>query len=144
VEKYPVTRKTTDVNSNHESNDDLEKHAESMQLSVANTANAHVSSSSGKSKPKNYAEHRKGRAEMDYYYLNNIARPTGAHEVHKATCAYVSLLQSRINLGAFDDCQRAIKKAETIHLIVDGCAHCCPDCHTRYHSNEDFERGGVG
>lgn len=66
---------------------------------------------------------------MDNYCVNNNAQSTGEHEVHKEGCfKYPS---NKTDLGSFSNCHGAVKKAKEYYSDVDGCKHCCPDCHTR-------------
>lgn len=67
------------------------------------------------------------------YYLNPNAQTTGEHEVHKEGCYYLSLINSPIYLGLFTNCSDAIEVAKKLYPLysIDGCAFCCPTCHTR-------------
>lgn len=66
---------------------------------------------------------------MDHYYVNDHAQSTGEHEVHKEGCSFFP--SDRTYLGYFFSCQGAIDEAKNKYADVDGCAFCCPDCHTR-------------
>jgi hypothetical protein len=66
---------------------------------------------------------------MDYYYVNDNAQSTGEHEVHKEGCSFFP--KNRTYLGYFSNCKDAVEKAKDHYANVDGCAHCCPQCHTR-------------
>lgn len=68
---------------------------------------------------------------MQYYYLNKIAQPTGEHEIHTSTCAFLPSAENRIYLGLFDNCATAIREASKYYSKVDGCYFCCRSCHTR-------------
>ena len=68
---------------------------------------------------------------MAKYYVNDKAQSdSGDHEVHEPSCKYFSLIKSKTFLGSFDSCHGAVKKAKTIYPKSDGCADCCPACHT--------------
>ncbi len=69
---------------------------------------------------------------MARYIVNTNAQPTGEHEVHNEDiCNYLPEEENRKYLGNFDWCQPAVDKAKETYPNSDGCAHCCPDCHTR-------------
>jgi len=66
---------------------------------------------------------------MANYYLNNNAQPNGDHEVHKEGCTWMP--GNRTYLGDFASCHGAVAEAKRRQPRADGCATCCPDCHTR-------------
>lgn len=68
---------------------------------------------------------------MNYYYVNKNAQSTGEHEVHKSGCSYLPNAENAIGLGYFSSCSEALKKARDYYSNVDGCAFCCPTCHTK-------------
>lgn len=71
---------------------------------------------------------------MARYILNSNAQSTGEHEVHNTnTCYWLPEPRNRIDLGEHPNCQSAVSEARRRYQgrKVDGCAHCCPDCHTR-------------
>ena len=70
---------------------------------------------------------------MPNYCVNKNAQPTGEHEVHNldVSCHHLPDLSNRQNLGWHSDCHGAIRQAKEYYLNVDGCAYCCPVCHTR-------------
>jgi hypothetical protein len=68
---------------------------------------------------------------MDSYYVNMKAQPTGEHEVHRSTCSYLPAKENLRYLGDFYDCFDAIIEAKKWYATVDGCAHCCRECHQR-------------
>ncbi len=68
---------------------------------------------------------------MKKYYVNKNAQSTGEHEVHVEGCFWLSLMQSPLYLGTFSNCKDAVKEAKKYYLSVDGCATCCPECHTK-------------
>jgi hypothetical protein len=68
---------------------------------------------------------------MPTYCVNKDAQSTGEHEVHEMTCSYLPDLANRRDLGYHLDCHGAVSEAERHYNNVDGCAYCCPSCHTR-------------
>lgn len=67
---------------------------------------------------------------MAIYYVNDAPRPNQKqHEVHKSGCIYMP--SSKTNLGDHADCHSAVRKAKTTYKDADGCATCCPACHTK-------------
>lgn len=66
------------------------------------------------------------------YYLNSNPQRTGEHELHKEGCKYLALANRVIYIGDFLNCRSAIISARSIYstLRIDGCAFCCPECHT--------------
>ena len=69
---------------------------------------------------------------MDKYYVNKNAQSNGDHEVHKTGCTYMPNIDNRIYLGEFTSCHGAVAKAKKDYYpTADGCAYCCPQCHTR-------------
>ena len=68
---------------------------------------------------------------MASYYVNDNAQAdSGDHEVHVRTCPYFHLISSKTCLGEYYSCAPAVAKAKTIYRNSDGCAYCCPACHT--------------
>lgn len=65
------------------------------------------------------------------FYVNKKAQPTGEHEVHRETCAWLPDTENRQYLGDFLTSQQAVKEAQKYYDEVDGCKHCCPESHTR-------------
>lgn len=72
---------------------------------------------------------------MAYFYVNKNAQSDGYHEVHNdnANCPTPPLLENRVRIGNFETCAEAIAACKNANpsLNIDGCAHCCPECHTR-------------
>jgi len=72
---------------------------------------------------------------MPRFCINKNAQPTGEHEVHNldAGCNHLPNTENQIVLGTFMTCHDAIRKAKDDYpdAKIDGCAYCCPDCHTR-------------
>ncbi len=68
--------------------------------------------------------------QMDKYYVNDTAQPTGEHEVHVENCTH-GPTASRTNLGYFSNCKDAVRKAKDHYQNVDGCYWCSRPCHTR-------------
>jgi len=69
---------------------------------------------------------------MPYYYVNKNAQAfpeNEEHEVHQEGCPTPPLVENRLELGYFPDCQQALAAAKKYYNKVDGCAHCVPQCH---------------
>ena len=66
---------------------------------------------------------------MAKYYVNNNAQSTGEHEVHKEDCLWMPSIKTP--LGGYSSCKPAVEKAKEYYSNVDGCKHCCEDCHER-------------
>ncbi|MCK5612560.1 hypothetical protein KAR91_62390 [Candidatus Pacearchaeota archaeon] len=67
---------------------------------------------------------------MEKYCVNKETKdnPKGNHEVHKKGCH--KWPENGEDLGEFADCHGAVQKAKDLgYSKVDGCVHCCPDCH---------------
>ena len=68
---------------------------------------------------------------MARYYVNDNAQANGDHEVHKEGCEWLEKVASKTYLGEFDSCHGAVAKAKRdCYASSDGCAYCCPACHT--------------
>ena len=67
---------------------------------------------------------------MALYCVNKNAQSNGDHEVHKSGCSNMPLEHNRLRLGDFASCGPAVAKAKETYSKADGCAHCCPACHT--------------
>ena len=65
------------------------------------------------------------------YYVNDNPQSTGEHEIHNEKCHWLKLTKSTTPLGEHHNCHSALIVAKGIYEVVDGCADCCPDCHTR-------------
>ena len=65
---------------------------------------------------------------MKTYYVNNKAQSNGDHEVHTSECYY--LPSDKKDLGLFSFCSDAINEAKKTYSKSNGCAFCCPACHT--------------
>ena len=68
---------------------------------------------------------------MPDYYVNTNPQPTGEHEVHQKHCSHPALDIHKHQLGSFTNCFDAVLAARKIYGNVDGCAYCCPICHTK-------------
>ncbi|MGF1485171.1 MAG: hypothetical protein ACFBZ8_12500 [Opitutales bacterium] len=68
---------------------------------------------------------------MARYYVNEIAQSNGDHEVHREGCKFMPDQEHRIYLGDYDSCRPAVQKAREYFSQVNGCAHCCAECHTQ-------------
>jgi hypothetical protein len=68
---------------------------------------------------------------MSKYYVNKNAQPvSGDHEVHVTGCASMPESYNYIDLGEQATSTTAVQKAKTYYSDSNGCAHCCPACHT--------------
>lgn len=65
------------------------------------------------------------------YFVNQNAQATGEHEVHSENCFWLSLVTNKLYLGDFSSCAEAVRAARKYYLNVDGCIHCCRECHRR-------------
>ncbi len=73
---------------------------------------------------------------MAYYYINKNPQPfpeSGEHEIHRGdrSCSKPPLPENRIELGHFDNCADAAKKARQLYpdWKIDGCELCNWECH---------------
>ena len=64
-----------------------------------------------------------------YINKNTDSNPNHDHEVHCENCLWLPNEANREYLGEFDNCIDAIQVAKTKYSRVDGCMHCCPQCH---------------
>lgn len=67
---------------------------------------------------------------MKKYYVNERAQSNGDHEVHIESCRYFPSYENRMYLGEFSSCIDAVKEAKKTYTKANGCATCCPACHT--------------
>lgn len=67
---------------------------------------------------------------MEHYYVNDNTQPNGDHEVHKKDCNYLPQPQNRTSLGLHSSCYGAVADAKKKYKTANGCAYCCPACHT--------------
>ncbi len=67
---------------------------------------------------------------MPRYYVHKKPDDDGNHEVHRAGCFDLPLEKNRIDLGVFNTCHPAVRKAREHYTNVDGCIHCSKACHT--------------
>jgi aminoglycoside/choline kinase family phosphotransferase len=68
---------------------------------------------------------------MTKYYVNNNAQSiSNDHEVHKEGCYWLSIANNTKYLGLFNNCQSAVREAKKHYIDTNGCAYCCPSCHT--------------
>ncbi|WP_326523741.1 hypothetical protein [Sphingomonas sp.] len=65
---------------------------------------------------------------MADYYVNNRAQTNGDHEVHVSGCGYMP--GDAKYLGDFASCWPAVTEARRTYSTANGCAYCCPACHT--------------
>lgn len=70
---------------------------------------------------------------MPLYYVNNNqqeSRDGRHHEVHEDGCEWLRRARDTDLLGYFSTCHGAMVEARKKYpYTVDGCKHCCPDCH---------------
>lgn len=67
---------------------------------------------------------------MPNFYVNNNAQNNGDHEVHVEGCSWLDLVTSRTPLGYHPSCHGAVQEAKKHFWQSNGCAYCCPLCHT--------------
>ena len=65
---------------------------------------------------------------MAQYWVNNRVQWNGDHEVHVARCTYFP--SDRTYLGDYLSCGPAVSLAKQTYPTANGCAYCCPACHT--------------
>ncbi len=65
------------------------------------------------------------------YFVNKNQQTTGEHEVHTSECGFLPAPENRIYLGEFTACEDAVREARKHYDNVDGCYHCCRECHKR-------------
>ena len=65
------------------------------------------------------------------YYVNANAQPTGEHEIHRGDRSCMFFINEAIYLGEFSSCADALAVAQRLYSNVDGCYHCCRECHTK-------------
>lgn len=65
---------------------------------------------------------------MASYYVNNDSQSNGDHEVHVTGCVFFP--SDRIYLGEHSSCNAAVTEAKRYYSQSNGCATCCPACHT--------------
>lgn len=64
------------------------------------------------------------------YCVNKNAQNNGDHEVHASACSWIPNAENQLNLGYFPSCRAAVQEAKKYYIQSNGCAYCCPDCHT--------------
>lgn len=67
---------------------------------------------------------------MEKFYVNRTAQPNGDHEVHREGCYWLSIAAHTTYLGEFYGCSGAVAEAKKTYKTANGCASCCPTCHT--------------
>lgn len=68
---------------------------------------------------------------MQKYFVNKNSQANWDHEVHTSYCTHLPTEENRKYLGMFESCRQAVQEAKKIYPSADGCAYCCPLCHTR-------------
>ncbi|SFK59058.1 hypothetical protein SAMN04487936_12021 [Halobacillus dabanensis] len=67
---------------------------------------------------------------MAQYFVNQNQQVEGQHEIHVEGCEFLPFEKNLLELGGHTDCSSAIGVARSTFEEVNGCKHCCPDCHT--------------
>lgn len=68
---------------------------------------------------------------MPNYCVNKNAQSNGDHEVHDTgTCTRLPDWSNRLDLGYHATCAGAVQQAKRTYSQSNGCAYCCPSCHT--------------
>ena len=67
---------------------------------------------------------------MAHYCVNKNSQNNGDHEVHKLGFSWYPAKQNRLSLGDHQSCRTAVTQAKKTYPQSNGCAHCCPTCHT--------------
>ena len=67
---------------------------------------------------------------MPLFSVNADAQDNGDHEVHQEGCIWMPHPAHRHGLGEHPNCHSAVAKAKLLYPQSNGCAHCCPACHT--------------
>ncbi|KZX58080.1 hypothetical protein A3710_20810 [Stutzerimonas frequens] len=65
---------------------------------------------------------------FDSYYLNENADIEGDNEMHRLGCS--KMPKNKLYVGTFSTCREALSEAKKMLSTADGCAFCCPNCHT--------------
>ena len=68
---------------------------------------------------------------MPNYVVNKNPQRTGEHELHLLGCIYQPDVKNSIEVGYHPNCRSALEQAKKIFANTDGCAYCCPECHTK-------------
>lgn len=71
---------------------------------------------------------------MPNYCVNANAQANGDHEVHDLTpgrCGHLPDYSNRKSLGFHSNCRSAVAQAKQTFRQSNGCAYCCPECHTQ-------------
>jgi len=67
---------------------------------------------------------------MPRFCVNSNAQSNGDNEVHKQGCNWWPSPDNCVDLGDHPTCREAVAKAKLTYQNADGCAYCCPECHT--------------
>ena len=65
---------------------------------------------------------------MASYYVNRRQQANGDNEVHALGCRYFP--SDTDYLGDYSSCHGAVAQAKLSYPRANGCATCCPACHT--------------
>ncbi|ELK46336.1 hypothetical protein QRD89_18025 [Halobacillus sp. ACCC02827] len=66
---------------------------------------------------------------MAQYFANQNQQADGGHEVHVEGCNFMPFEKNLLALGGHSECSSALEEARNTFDKVNGCQHCCPDCH---------------
>ncbi|SEM24210.1 hypothetical protein SAMN05661044_04638 [Olivibacter domesticus] len=66
------------------------------------------------------------------YYLNGNQQTNGNYEVHHGDCYWIKNSTNLKKLGGYYTCEPAVLEAKRQYpgARINGCAYCCPHCHT--------------
>lgn len=69
---------------------------------------------------------------MPNFIVNKNSQSNGDHEVHNTTsgCDYMPAKANQKDLGWHLSCDGAVIEAKKTYSQSNGCAYCCPVCHT--------------
>ncbi|MGI9298638.1 MAG: hypothetical protein ACR2QC_12185 [Gammaproteobacteria bacterium] len=84
-------------------------------------------------KKENKWEALTGGMKLDCYCVNKKRQEGGEHEVHNLSGNPSCLPngENRKSLGPHPNCHSALDEARNHYGHVDGCRHCCKECHSR-------------
>lgn len=77
---------------------------------------------------------QRASCQMYKFIINKNQQPNGDYEVHNESrpCHTMPNPENRIDLGYHESCHGAVREAKRRWPgeRINGCAHCCPACHT--------------
>ncbi|MBN7812548.1 hypothetical protein J0A68_16455 [Algoriphagus sp. H41] len=62
---------------------------------------------------------------MKFFYLSSIANGNGDFEIHDKECGSIPGSLDRDYLGPFNNCQEALRKAQSLNPKAVCCDSCC-------------------